>query len=564
VLNVDTKQIVTSVSARGNGLASILESQIDELSRAIIKSVGLTGLQYEEPGNRIQDVTTTSLDAYDYFLKGREAFDKMYFPESAQYLEKALRIDPGFAIAHLYLSYNYGAIGMRKQQQEELEKAFLNSARATENERLAIQAAYAGDLQQNPMLQLSLLLQLAEKAPKDKRVFYTIGLWYRENGNPDLAIEYFSKAVDLDPNFGEAINQLAYRYFYKGDYDRALVYLKKYAELNPYDANPFDSMGDLFWQMGDLDQSLENYTHALELKPDFYMSASKITYIYAIKEDYEQVRYWMQKTIEITPNKQMSAVMLWCTAFYDYNTGRIEQALKTLETFRRAKDETHLVEMAYNWLNANISLDRGRFEESLKFNELYLEYALLEASNTALQDTNSYYFNKGLCYVKWNRLDSAAKYCSLLRKISGDTVNDFNYRYLQMEIRIARSRSAEELDKLPALPVQNVSFSMPGTLIVNVPFTRNSLAEAYARLNEPGKAIAEYERLITFDSTATDRYLVNPRYHYYLGILYENNGKKEKAAEQYRKFLDIFKDADAAFLEIKDARNRLESIKNLY
>lgn len=561
VLNVDTRQIITSVSAKGNGLASILETQIDELSRAIIKSVGLSGHKYEEGGIRIQDVTTNSMEAYDLFLKGREAFDKMYFNEARPYLEKAVRIDPGFAIAHLYLSHTYSSLGIRPQQTEELEKAFLTSSRATENERLTIQAAYAGIIQQNPLLQLSLLLQLAEKAPKEKRVSYALGLWYRDNGNPDKAIEQFRKAIELDPNYGEAINQLAYRYFYKGEYAAALECLAKYAELNPNDANPFDSMGDLFWQMGDLDRSLENFRRALDVKPDFYMSASKITYIYAIREDYGQVRYWMQKTMEVTPSNQMRAVMLWCTVFYDYLSGRQERAFKTLEEFSRIKgDPTHLVEMAYNWLMANISYDRGNYAEAMRFNGMYLHYAIAEPGDTPRQDSSGYYFIKGLCQVRQNKMDSAVISGDRIGRFSNDPANDYNLQYLQREIRIAEACSAEDLEKLPALPVQNLTFSVPDILIMNIPFTRNSLAEAYVRFNRPQKAIAEYERMISFDSTATDRYLVNPRYHYFLGILYENNQMKDKAAEQYQKFLNVCEGADPGLPELSDAKKRLAGL----
>jgi tetratricopeptide (TPR) repeat protein len=45
---------------------------------------------------------------------------------------------------------------------------------------------------------------------------------------------------------------------------------------------------------------------------------------------------------------------------------------------------------------------------------------------------------------------------------------------------------------------------------------------------------------------------------YWLGQIYEKQGKPSEAAAQYRKFLDLWKDADPDNLELSDARARLD------
>jgi len=47
------------------------------------------------------------------------------------------------------------------------------------------------------------------------------------------------------------------------------------------------------------------------------------------------------------------------------------------------------------------------------------------------------------------------------------------------------------------------------------------------------------------------------RSHYWLGVIYEQQGKKEEAVNEYRKFLDTWKDADFESPEINDANKRV-------
>ena len=97
-------------------------------------------------------------------------------------------------------------------------------------------------------------------------------------------------------------------------------------------------------------------------------------------------------------------------------------------------------------------------------------------------------------------------------------------------------------------------------IVVNIPFLQDVLARTYYLNGDLEKAIAEYERLITFDPKSNDRRLIHPKYHYRLAKLYEEKGLKEKAIGEFEKFLELWKDADKDLPELVDANSRLANL----
>jgi len=142
--------------------------------------------------------------------------------------------------------------------------------------------------------------------------FYT-GLCYFQKGDYGMALERFSKALDMDPqqedlvriliflgtccnslgHYGQALvhlerakreagqvkeiyNALGFSYFQLKDYDKAIENLKVAVELDPCSAIDYASLGANYREKGDTDMAAAMYERALELDPSLAVARQNL------------------------------------------------------------------------------------------------------------------------------------------------------------------------------------------------------------------------------------------------------------------------------------------------
>lgn len=571
VLDVKTKKILKSTSSKGEGVRSILEKQIGELSKEISRGLGISERKIEPAQIQIADFTTNSIDAYRYFLNGRDEYEKFYYDDARKSLEKAVELDTNFAVAYLSLAHAYGNLGMSKLRKEAYEKAKLLSQKASEKERLYIEAGYALSMENDREKAFRIYQQMAQKYPKEKQVHFELGFYYDQNGMFDKAIEEYNKALELDPNYGYALNQVAYIYTDMGNYEKAIEYLKKYVAVSPGDANPLDSMAELYFRMGRLDESIAKYKEALEVKPDFFDTYWRIGYIFSLKENYAEAMKWVDQGITMAPTQGAKGSGYYWKSFFHYWLGSQAKSLDDLKIVESLAEEVGSEgrKASIDWMMGWILSDRAEFEKSRMRFKSWLDYYLKVRPDYVTSFTALLSIYLGLVDLKEGKIDSAK---SRVAEIESQLTNihpffknwvQIGYDILHGEVLLAEGSVEKAIAHLEKAPPLAKPPSLQLILPFNAPFFKDVLARAYAQKGELNKAIAEYERLITFDPKSEGRCLIHPLYHYRLAKLYQEKGLKDKAKEQYEKFLELWKDADPGTVEVLDAKKRLETLKGL-
>ena len=569
VIDVDTKELLKSASARGEGVQSILNTQIDQLSKEIAIGVGLSKKKIELVSPQIAEVTTSSMDAYNFFLRGREEFEKLQYVNAERFLKKAVALDSNFAMAYLYLSKNYDESLELANSIETIKKAKFLSLHAPEKERLDIYVSYASIIEKNPTKSLSFLEELVKKYPQEKRFHDELGQAFHLRNRIPEAQEELEKAIQLDPNFASPTNALAYIYALQGLYVKAIETLQKYASLSPGDANPYDSMGEIYLRMGKLDESINKYREALKAEPSFFISYNSLAYVYALKEDYEECFKCIDSFLIAAPSIAWKANARAWKSLYLNLVGREKESLQEVELIKNLAYQipnSSAFKVPYLWVKAWNAKDlQDRKLAKKEFTIYYKNYSKYGSPRTPIFNKSIMNFNLAYVYLYQGLIDSARSrfeevilklnsvelYKSTLTMLSG---------LLEAEILLAEGNPDDAIKIYRSKPAIDIYMVVDRSLpFYNIPYLRDVVPRAFEKKGEPDSAAAEYEKLLRIDSTTKDRRLINPIYHYRLAKLYQQTGKLDKAKAEFTRFLQLWKDADKDQPELIDAKKNLNN-----
>ncbi len=289
---------------------------------------------------RIQKKPTQNVQAYNYYLQGREYYfgggssTKEGLELSTKMFEKALEADSDFALAYAglsdcYSSYVMFGVDPKKSWLEKAEKAGLKA--------------------------LALDPNLAEAHRSLSRLYWT-------EGKTEKAIQEAEEAVKANPNYGEAWKLLGAWYSYTGQYPKAESALMKALEVKPTEPSLFGAFIGLYTAWGKKEKVEEYFNKGLEVQPSNpSIYADMSDYYYVGRGELEQAKRMAHKSLDIDPQYTYPLSIL---SYIFGMSGDADSALYYLDEYRRQNPgQDWFVELSYlelmkgNKKQAEIHLD---------------------------------------------------------------------------------------------------------------------------------------------------------------------------------------------------------------
>jgi tetratricopeptide (TPR) repeat protein len=236
--------------------------------------------------------------------------DRGRLDQAMAHYQKALEIDPDYALAH----YNLAVILAGRGQ--------VDSAITHYQKALEIKPDYA-------------------------HAYYNLAVVLADRGQVDSAITHYQKALEIKPDFAEAHNNLGNALAGRGRVDSAIAHYQKALEIKPDDAEAHNNLGNALAGRGRVDSAIAHYQKALEIKPDYadahYNLGNALLGLGQWNEALEQLR----KVVELSPGgavpRNTLGVVLAAHGRFDEALPQFQKALQIQPNYAEARKNLALL-----------------------------------------------------------------------------------------------------------------------------------------------------------------------------------------------------------------------------
>jgi adenylate cyclase len=283
----------------------------EEIAKNIVRALKIKLSKREK--RALGKVKTQDIQAYDFYLRGREFFHQGQHKNiqyASEMFTQAIKKDPDYALAYAGLSDCFSYLFMYfEKKQENIERSVAVSKRAIELDPELAEAHAARGL----AVSLSMQYDEAEKEfdraiklnPKLYEAYYFYARTCRQQGKIEKAALLFEKASEMRPDDYQATIFLVSAYKElnlpakaEKAAHRAIELVEKHLRLNPDDARALYLGGSILITLGEVEKAINWAERAHTIDPNDPRVLYNMACIYSLAGKIERALDCFEKAIE--------------------------------------------------------------------------------------------------------------------------------------------------------------------------------------------------------------------------------------------------------------------------
>jgi eukaryotic-like serine/threonine-protein kinase len=207
---------------------------LSQVARKLRTQVGESQATVEKHSTPVAEATTPSLEALKAYRTGMKGItSSANYPAAIPFFQRAVEIDPKFALAHASVGLAYSTVGESVLAAQSATRAWQLRDHVTDRERFFIDFTYdrqvTGNLEKAYQT-LESWLQTYPRGEEPTALSLLGGLSTHGTGRFDRALEAAIQQIAVDPDYGLGYGSLASSYFFVGRFEEAERVLQRATE----------------------------------------------------------------------------------------------------------------------------------------------------------------------------------------------------------------------------------------------------------------------------------------------------------------------------------------------
>jgi superkiller protein 3 len=286
------------------------------------------------PKNFTNDSDIEKSSAYEYFIKGRNAYllsTPMGYENAINWYKKALEVDEKYAPAYAGLGETYsfwigseeqgGECGASYDSLEYSLKAVQLAPNSYHSHRALATSYYSLGMNEEAK---SEAMRALEMNPSDAEAYFI--LWKSTSKDPES--EYIRKALDLNPDLPLVHNDLGTAYLASGNHEKAIYHFRRTVELSPKNAIAYNNLGYALAGKGKIEEAIKIYKKSVEIDPNNNLARSNLANALLQNGEIDKAVREYKKAVGTEPNSALFHYNLGTVLLLD---GKIKEGIEELK-----------------------------------------------------------------------------------------------------------------------------------------------------------------------------------------------------------------------------------------